>query len=114
MKKLALLSLVFATFTGAAHASSCSVDLAKKYVMGLEAVASGVTNVDPGYKANGKTLVDADEMSVAGDNAFIVTITNDESYYGGSYSKYLVVLKQTSRGVCMPSSITLVGNTTTK
>ncbi|NDG85881.1 MAG: hypothetical protein EBX52_12710 [Proteobacteria bacterium] len=111
--KIALcLSLFVSTL---ASAAVCDVEMAKKYVAGLELVAAGVSNgrIDTGESVNGKTITRSDISAVSADSAYIVTVTNTASspYSYGNYSKYLVTLKQAGN-VCFPASIVFVGNST--
>jgi len=105
---------VFTLFvSGVSHAAVCDVEMAKKYVAGLELVASELSNnIDMGDRVNGKTIAKADIKAIAADSAYIVTVTNEKEtlYTNGNYSKYLVTLKQVG-SACFPASIVLVGNT---
>lgn len=100
----------------ASQAAVCDVEMAKKYVAGLEIVAAEVGNgIDMGERVNGKTLAKSDIKAVAADSAFLVTVTNEKEthYSAGNYSKYLVTLKKVGSS-CFPASIVLVGNSSSK
>ena len=110
--KLGLIALTLLV-SGVSHAAVCDVEMAKKYVAGLEIVASEVSsNIDMGDRVNGKTIAKSDIKAIAADSAYIVTVTNEKQslYSNGNYSKYLVTLKQVGNA-CFPASIVLVGNT---
>ncbi len=113
MKTLFVLSLL--TFASASQAATCDVEMAKKYVAGIELVASDITNVDSGDRVNGVTISKSDIKAVSADSAYVVTVTNEkETYYTpGNYSKYVVTLKKVG-SACYPASITLIGNTSKK
>ena len=100
-------------FTTSSFASVCDVEMAKKYVAGLELVAAGVSNgaIATGDRVIGKTITKADISAVAADSAYVVTVTNEAEtgYSYGNYSKYLVTLKQAGSS-CFPASIVFVGN----
>lgn len=112
MKSLfAVIALIAST---SAHAATCSVETAKSYVAGIEAVAADVTNgrIDMGDKVNGRTISKSDIKAISADSAYVITVTNrQEDYHSkGNYSKYVVTLKQVG-SACFPASITLIGNT---
>jgi hypothetical protein len=111
------LLIVLSLLAGSSVHAACDVEMAKKYVAGLEAVATVATGgrIEMGDKVNGKTITKSNIKAVSADSAYIVTVTNEaETYYDkGNYSKYIVTLKQ-SGTACFPASITLVGNTDQK
>ena len=109
--QFALFSLLFAS--SIASATQCDVEMAKKFVAGLELVTAGISNgrIENGDSVNGKTITRSDISAVSADSAYIVTVTNsaENGYTYGNYSKYLVTLKQIGSG-CFPASIVFVGN----
>ena len=112
MKPLFLQLSLFLASTPAL-ASVCDVEMAKKYVAGVELVAAGVSEgrITTGESVNGKTITRSDLSAVSADSAYLVTVTNEESssLRSGNYSKYLVTLKQVGNA-CFPASIIFIGN----
>jgi|GEM_PF-5747604 len=110
--KIALCLMTLLTST-LASAGSCDVEMAKKFVAGLELVTAGISNgrIENGDSVNGKTITRSDINAVSADSAYIVTVTNsaETGYNSGNYSKYLVTLKQMGTA-CFPASIVFVGN----
>jgi hypothetical protein len=109
--KWAFYSALFAS--SIASANICDVEMAKKYVAGLELVAAGISNgrIETGDRVNGKTITRSDINVVSADSAYLVTVTNtaENGFNYGNYSKYLVTLKQIG-SACYPASIVFVGN----
>jgi hypothetical protein len=94
-------------------AAVCDVEMAKKYVAGIELVASGISDgrISTGDRVNGKTITRSDIKAVSADSAYLVTVTNEgESNFNyGNYSKYIVTLKEVG-SACFPASIVFIGN----
>lgn len=113
MKSILSLVVVLPLIAISASAQPCDVEMAKKFVAGIELVTAGISDgrVSTGDRVNGKTVTRSDIKAISADSAYLVTVTNQEESYAsyGNYSKYLVTLKEVGNA-CFPASIVFVGN----